>query len=72
MFGSYIDGLSEIEEWIENVLSAVGSVFDGVDFSDLFQSILPSDISNVLSSVLLVMIFLALVGLIRKILIFLG
>lgn len=69
---SIVDGLSNVENWIEDLVSAVGSVFADVNFSDLWLSYLPQDISTVLAGVLLVMIFLAIVGIIKKISFFLG
>lgn len=72
MLNTFINGLSNIEDWIENLLSAAGSVFEGVDFSDLIAPLFPADIARVAAGVILVMIFLAMCGLVRKVLIFMG
>ena len=70
-FGNVIGSLDSIVEWIEDTAEAIGNVFHDVDFTILY-SWLPSDISTVITSVIAVLLFLALFGILRRILFFLG
>lgn len=69
--GSALNSINSIVNWIKEVISKVSGVFSDVDFSVLY-SWLPSDIAGVISAIIVVLLFLALFGLVRKILFFIG
>lgn len=71
MFGNIIDVLGDVTTWISNLGDRIINVFSDVDFTLLYDW-LPDDIQSVISSVILVLLALALIGLIKKAIIFLG
>lgn len=70
-FGSVIDSLSGVIDWIENTVETISGVFSDVDFTILY-SWLPSDIAAVITAVIAVLLFLAIFGILRRVLFFLG
>lgn len=70
-FGNVINTLEGVVEWIENTVETIGNVFADVDFTILYDW-LPSDIVAVVSIVIAVLLFLALFGILRRVLFFLG
>lgn len=70
-FGNLIGSLDEIVEWIENTVEYIGNIFSDVDFTILYNW-LPNDISAVITAVIAVLLFLALFGILRRLLFFLG
>lgn len=71
MFGNIIEVLGDVTDWIANLGDRISNVFSGLDFTLLYDW-LPQDIQSVISSVILVLLALALIGLIKKAIIFLG
>lgn len=71
MFGNIIDVLGDVTDWIANLGNRISNIFSGLDFTLLYDW-LPQDIQSVISSVILVLLALALIGLIKKAIIFLG
>lgn len=70
-FGSVIDSLSGVVDWIENTVVTISGVFSDVDFTILY-SWLPSDIAAVITAVIAILLFLAIFGILRRVLFFLG
>lgn len=70
-FGSVIDSLSGVVDWIENTVETISGVFSDVDFTILY-SWLPSDIAAVITAVIAILLFLAIFGILRRVLFFLG
>lgn len=70
-FDNVITGLQGVVDWISNTFDSISSIFADVDFTILY-SWLPSDISSVITAIIAVLLFLALFGLLRRILFFLG
>lgn len=70
-FGSVIDSLSGVVDWIENTVETISGVFSDVDFTILY-SWLPNDIAAVITAVIAILLFLAIFGILRRVLFFLG
>lgn len=70
-FGNVINSLQGIVDWIESTVGTISGVFSDVDFTILY-SWLPSDIVGVITAVIAVLLFLALFGILRRVLFFLG
>lgn len=70
-FGNVIQSLDSVVEWIENTAEQIGNLFSDVDFTILYNYF-PSDIVAVVTAVITVLLFLALFGLLRRVLFFLG
>lgn len=70
-FGSLITGTDQIVDWIKNTVDQFKSIFADVDFTLLYDW-LPNDIQTVITACIAVLLVLALFGLIRRILFFLG
>lgn len=70
-FGNVINSLQGIVDWIEQTVETISGVFSDVDFTILY-SWLPSDIAGVITAVIAVLLFLALFGILRRVLFFLG
>lgn len=70
-FGSILNGLESIGDWISNTVSSITGIFSDVDFTILYNW-LPGDIAAVISSVIAVLLVLALIGLLKKLILFLG
>ena len=70
-FGNVIQSLDSVVEWIENTAEQIGNIFSDVDFT-LLYSYFPSDIVAVVTAVIAVLLFLALFGILRRVLFFLG
>lgn len=70
-FGNVIQSLSGIVDWIENTVGTISGIFSDVDFTILYNW-LPSDIVAVITAVIAVLLFLALFGILKRVLFFLG
>lgn len=70
-FGNIIGSLEGIVDWIENTVSVLEGMFSDVDFTILYNW-LPSDIVAVITAVIAVLLFLAIFGILRRLLFFLG
>lgn len=70
-FGDVLTGLENIVEWIEVAAQRVSSIFSDIDFTILYNW-LPSDIVSVITAVITVLLVLALFGILRRLLFFLG
>lgn len=70
-FGNIIGSLEGIVDWIENTVSTVEGLFSDVDFTILYNW-LPSDIVAVITAIIAVLLFLAIFGILRRLLFFLG
>ena len=71
IFGNLISGINDIVEWIESTAQTISGIFSDVDFTVLY-SWLPNDIGAVITAVIAVLLFLAIFGILRRILFFLG
>lgn len=69
--GNVINSLDGIVDWIQTVIQTIEGVFSDVDFTILYNW-LPSDIATVITAIIGVLLFLALFGIIRRVLFFLG
>lgn len=70
-FGDVISSISSIVEWIKDTAETISGIFADVDFS-LLYSWLPNDIATVITAVIVVLLFLAIFGILRRVLFFLG
>lgn len=70
-FDNVLTGLQGVVNWISNTFDSIRSIFADVDFTILY-SWLPSDIVAVITAIIAVLLFLAIFGLLRRILFFLG
>lgn len=70
-FGNVIQSLDSIVDWIESTVETISGIFSDVDFTILYNW-LPSDIVAVITAVIAVLLFLALFGILRRLLFFLG
>lgn len=71
MFTNLIQSVEGIVGWISNAWNNFAGIFSDIDFSVLYTW-LPSDIQAVISACIVVFLFLAIIGLIKKIVLFLG
>lgn len=71
MFGEVIQSLSGIIDWVESTVSSISSIFGDINFTVLY-SWLPSDIAAVITAVIVVLLFLAIFGILKRLLFFLG
>ena len=70
-FGSVLNSLESIVEWIDSTVETISGIFSDVDFTVLY-SWLPNDIVAVITAVIAILLFLALFGILRRLLFFLG
>lgn len=70
-FSNIIEGIEGVVEWVGSIVSKITGVFSDVDFSILYDW-LPSDVQGVITAVIAVLLFLALLGLLKKLIVFLG
>lgn len=70
-FGNVLQSLDGIVDWVQSTVQTISGIFSDVDFTVLY-SWLPSDIVAVISAVIVVLLFLALVGFLKRVLFFLG
>lgn len=70
-FGNVINSLQGIVDWIENTVDTIQGLFADVDFTILY-SWLPSDIAAVITAVIAILLFMAIFGLLKRLLFFLG
>ena len=71
IFGNIISGLDGVVQWIEDTAQTISGIFSDVDFTILY-SWLPNDIKAVITAVIAVLLFLAIFGILRRVLFFLG
>lgn len=73
--GLFFSGIFEVVEdvvgWISSVIEDINRIFADVDFTVLY-SWLPSDIQTVITAILAILLFIALIGLLKKCILFLG
>lgn len=70
-FSNVFEALDDVLSWISSILEDLNSIFADVDFGVLY-SWLPNDVRSACSAVILVLLFLALMGLLKKAILFLG
>lgn len=70
-FGSVLNGIQDIVDWITNTVETIEGIFSDVDFTVLY-SWLPSDIVAVITAIIAILLFLAIFGLLKRLLFFLG
>lgn len=70
-FGNVLNGLDSIVDWIDSSVQTISGIFSDVDFTLLYDW-LPSDIAAVITAVIAILLFLALFGILRRLLFFLG
>jgi len=71
MFSNLILGIQDAVDWISGAWTTFAGIFSDIDFTVLY-SWLPSDIANVITACIVVLLFLALIALIKRIVLFLG
>ena len=70
-FNNILGGLNEIVDFVQDTFESISSIFSDVDFTILYNW-LPSDIVAVITAIIAILLFLALFGLLRRLLFFLG
>lgn len=70
-FGNVLNGIQDIVDWITNTVETIEGIFSDVDFTVLY-SWLPSDIVAVITAIIAILLFLAIFGLLKRLLFFLG
>lgn len=70
-FGNVLNSLESIVGWIEDAADSIRGIFTDIDFT-LLYSWLPSDIVTVVTTVIACLLVLALFGILRRLLFFLG
>lgn len=71
VLGDIIEGVGDVFEFISGIVDNIAGVFFDIDFTVLY-SWFPADIQGVITAVLVVLLFLALIGLIKKVILFFG
>lgn len=71
VIGDIAHGFSSIANWITDTISNIGNIFDDIDFTILYDW-LPTDIQAVITACIAFLFVLALFGLLRRLLFFLG
>lgn len=71
MFSTLIDGIENVVSWISGAWTSFAGIFSDIDFSLLYDW-LPSDIQAVVAACITVLFFIAIIGLIKKLVLFLG
>lgn len=71
IFQNVIGSLEGVVDWIKNTYATISGIFSDIDFTILYDW-LPSDIQAVISAVIVVLFILALFGILRRVLFFLG
>lgn len=72
MFDSLINGINSIATYLSNLISSVAGIYNDVDLTDLFVSIFPNDIAVVCAAVISVFIFIGIVSIVKRIILFIG
>lgn len=70
-FGSVIEAVDGVLDWITSILDDINGIFSDVDFTILYDWF-PSDIQGVITAVIAVLTFLALLALVKKLIVFFG
>lgn len=68
---NFIESIGEIFDQVSNIWDRIVGMFSDVDFTILYDW-LPADIQGVITAVIAVLLILALIGLIKKAILFLG
>ena len=71
MIGEIIESVEGVFAWFENAFDTFAGIFSDIDFTILY-SWLPSDIQDAISGIIVVLLFLAIIGLVKKIVVFFG
>lgn len=71
VIGDIAHGFSSIATWVTDTISNIGNIFDDIDFTILYDW-LPADIQAVVTACIAFLFVLALFGLLRRLLFFLG
>lgn len=69
--GDIVSGFASIASWVTSTIRSIGNIFDDIDFTLLYNW-LPSDIQAVITACIAFLFVLALFGLLRRLLFFLG
>lgn len=69
--GDIVSGFTSIASWVTSTIRSIGNIFDDIDFTLLYNW-LPSDIQAVITACIAFLFVLALFGLLRRLLFFLG
>ena len=70
-FGNIVESVEGVLDWIQTVTNNLNNIFADVDFSILYDW-MPSDIQDVIFTVIAVLLVLALIGFIKKAILFFG
>lgn len=68
---NFIESIGEIFDQVSDIWSRIVGMFSDVDFTILYDW-LPADIQGVITAVIAVLLILALIGLVKKAILFLG
>lgn len=68
---SLISGFETVSNYLENLLVSIGSVFADIDFTVLY-SWLPADIIAAITACIVILFWLALFGLLKRVFFFIG
>lgn len=67
----FFTSVADIFDHISDIFDAVQDVFTGINFTVLYNW-LPSDIATVITACIVVLIFISLIGIVKKIVFFFG
>lgn len=71
ILGSLFEGVGDVFDFISGIVDSIAGVFSDVDFTILY-SWMPSDIQRVITALIVVLMFLALIALVKKLILFFG
>lgn len=70
-FGKIVESIEGVLDWITGILDDINGIFSDVDFTVLYDW-MPGDIQAAVTAILAVFLFLALIHLIKKMILFFG
>lgn len=71
MFSGLIQGIDDVVSWISGAWTNFAGIFSDIDF-DILYNWLPSDIVSAISACIIVLLFIAVISLVKKLVLFLG
>ena len=71
MFSNLIQGIDDVVSWVSGAWLSFAGIFSDINFGILYNW-LPADIVSAISACIVVLLFIALIGLIKKLVLFLG
>lgn len=70
-FGHVVESIEGVFNWITGILDDINGIFADVDFTVLYDW-MPADIQDAVTAILAVFLFLALIHLVKKMILFFG